>query len=620
MCQNVNNRLNLIQEYLQSHDLQAVVIPSADPHQSEYLPDHWKLREWYSGFTGSAGTMVILQNSAHLWTDSRYFIQGEEELRGTGITLQRMGEKGVPTIKALLKEELRGTGITLQRMGEKGVLTTKDFLKEELDEKSTVSFNPRMWSQKQLEFYQSALNEANIKVSTYHTPGETIWNANKRPQLPKSEIYEHPIEFATRTVKEKHELVLKAMADTSCDLHLVTTLDDIAWLLNLRGADVAFNPVFLAHAIVGKDSIQLFVDDSRISSEIHQNLSRSNVELLSYDSIDDFLQSTYSPILISKEDCNAHLYSLIPSDLIVDGENLIRHIKACKTTAEISHIENAMIKDGLALADAFYKLKTTLDEGKKMSEAEFADLIARKRSEQAGYVGESFPAIIGYQANGAIVHYRPQHETAATIQQEGLLLCDSGGQYLDGTTDITRTIAVGPCTEEQKDSYTRVLKGHIAIDTAVFPEGTTGGMLDILARQYLWQNGQNFGHGTGHGVGYFLNVHEPPQGISPGVGSRSTTAFEVGMLTSNEPGYYEAGVYGIRIENLIVTEQSEHEGYLKHRHLTLFPIDTSVLSYNLLTKGEVDWINNYHELVAAQLLPHLSGDIKEWMIQACKPI
>jgi len=577
-------------------NIHAIVIPSADPHQSEYLADHWKVREWISRFSGSAGSVVITRDKAGLWTDSRYYLQAEKELAGTGIELYRDGEDGVPTII--------------------------DFLIDELDEDSVVSLNPWMWSHHAIQNFKSRLHEGRLQVSTDYRLAEEIWEDSNRPSLPSDDVFIHDIQFAEISVMDKitavrNDLRDKDIIDQPVSQHLITSLDDIAWLLNLRGYDIAYNPVFLSFVVIRSEDAILFVDQNKVSPEVKEHLAQAQVTIRAYDDIIGFLKGNDSSILVNPHDCNAYLYNLIDEKLITDGPTISRLIKARKARVEINHIDEVMIKDGVALAHAFYEMYQRIGD---ITEAQFAALIAQKRSEQQHYYGESFPAIVGYQANGAIVHYRPPHEGSAMIEPKGLLLCDSGGQYFDGTTDITRTIAVGPVSDAQKESYTRVLKGHIAIDTAVFPDGTTGGMLDILARQHLWKNGQNYGHGTGHGVGYFLNVHEPPQGISPGTGSRNRTAIEPGMLTSNEPGYYEDGAYGIRIENLIVCEESHQEGYLKHRHVTLFPLDTSIIVYDMLTKDEVRWINDYHALVEEKLMPHLSGPIAGWMSKSCEHI
>ncbi len=593
MCQKRKTYIAKLRKVFLDLNIHAIIIPSADPHQSEYLADYWKLREWISGFTGSAGTIVITKDVAGLWTDSRYYLQAVEELEGSGITLFRQGEKGVP-------------GIT-------------EYLKKNLKLKSRIALNARMWSFVAVDKMQNALEENEISITTDFTLCEDLWNEEGRPSLPKEKVFIHPLVYSGTSVAQKLDLIREKIKDEDVSQCLITTLDDIAWAFNLRGYDIAYNPVFLSYAIIDTNGAHIFIDTTKITSDVAAHLKAGNVTIHEYDLVDKFLSELSEPILVNPNDCNVNLYHLIDEDLITEGPTVTKLLKACKTSSEIKHIEDVMVKDGIALAEAFYQLYQSLDE-RPMTEAAFAGLIAERRSKQKGYYGESFPAIIGYQANAAIVHYRPPEEGSALIKPEGLLLCDSGGQYMNGTTDITRTVAVGPVTDEQKENYTRVLKGHIAIDQAVFPEGTTGGMIDTLARQYLWKAGLNFGHGTGHGVGYFLNVHEPPQGISPGTGARSTTAFRPGMLTSNEPGYYKAGHYGIRIENLILTEESSHEGYLCHRHVTLFPIDTSLITRHMMTRDEISWINKYHELVGDMLLPYLESELSKWLKKLCRPI
>ncbi len=591
MCQKPNLLISKLKETFFALNIHAIVIPASDPHQSEYLADHWKLREWISGFTGSAGSVVITRTESGLWTDSRYFLQAEEELSGSDIKLFRDGQEGT--------------------------LTINEYLLNSLDDGQRVAINPLMWSHNAIEGLRKKLSTKNIEVVIDQQLVENLWNQNNRPALPSSKIFIHKLKHAELSVAEKLEVVREQMKKEKVGQHLVTTLDDIAWQFNLRGYDIAHNPVFLSYAIIRSTDAILFIDPIKLSQEVIDHLSVSQVSILPYTEIEDHLLKIKEPILVNPQDCNELVYASIPDEHIVKGSTISRLIKAQKPASVIAHIEHAMVKDGIALAHAFYELYQNIGT---ITEAEFATLIATKRSEQKDYYGESFPAIVGYQANGAIVHYRPKTGSSAIIQAEGLLLCDSGGQYFDGTTDITRTIAVGPVTQEQKESYTCVLKGHIAIDQAVFPKGTTGGQLDPLARQFLWAKGLDYGHGTGHGVGYFLNVHEPPQGISPGTGSRTTTALAPGMFTSNEPGYYKEGAYGIRIENLIICEETDHKGYLKHRHLTLFPLDTSIIVQEMLTRDEVDWLNNYHELVATKLLPHLTGEVADWVEKACSSI
>ena len=590
MCQSIQGIVSLIRKELTDKGLDAYIIPSSDPHQSEYLPAHWQVRERVSGFTGSAGSAVITHDSAGLWTDSRYHLQGEDELSGTPYDLYKMGNPDVPQMH--------------------------DYLLEALEEGSVVGMNPWTTSVNDLRLWSSRLAKKHITVDTNHQLALNAWENIDRPAPSLRPIYVHGEKYVDRSIAEKLELVRRAITDQGAEAHLITTLDDIAWLYNVRGSDVECNPVFLSYAMIGPSTSTLYCSIEHLEKDASEYLREAGVEVAPYDQIAEDLSKSKHKILVDPDQCSVQLHSSIPDDLVIEGSMPSRMIKACKTESQISHIAQAMIKDGVALAHAFYYLYQHLGH---IREHELAAKIAECRSQQTGYVGESFSAIVGYQANGAIVHYRPGPDSAI-IQSEGLLLCDSGGQYLDGTTDITRTMAMGPTTSEQREMYTRVLKGHIALDQAVFPKGKVGRDLDVFARMHLWQAGRDFGHGTGHGVGYFLNVHEPPQSISPGKSPRANVVFQSGMLTSNEPGYYKDGEYGIRIENLIVCKESTHEGFLEHDHLTLFPFDTSIIERNILTRDEVRWINEYHKLCAKKLLPELTGKIKTWMLGMCEEI
>lgn len=588
MCQSINDRVAAIRKELIAKDIDACILPSSDPHQSEYLPVHWEVRKWISGFTGSAGQVVITQQSAYLWTDSRYWLQADKELRDTCIELKRTGDTGVPFLE--------------------------DYLLDHLKTGSVVAFNPFTTSVNASRLLAQKLRSKDIKFDTSYQLGIELWEQYDRLAPPLHEIYFHGDDYIDRSISSKLGLIREASEKAGARHHLLSTLDDIAWLFNLRGSDIANNPVFLSYAIISIDEALLYCAGEYVNDQAKSKLDRAGVQLRPYDQLSRDLQKIDGKILIDPDLCSLGLAQLITDGSIVEGSTPSRSIKACKTPIQISHIDRAMEKDGIALAHAFHYLYEHLGE---IKEHELAAKIAQCRSQQRGYNGESFPAIVGYEANGAIVHYRPGLDSA-TIMPKGLLLCDSGGQYLDGTTDITRTLAVGSVSQDQKEMYTRVLKGHIALDQVVFPKGKVGRDLDVFARQHLWSVGKDFGHGTGHGVGYFLNVHEAPQSIGPGTSVKANVAFRPGMLTSNEPGYYEDGAYGIRIENLIVCEEAKHEGYLRHRHLTLFPIDTSIILRNLLTRDEVKWINEYHRLVASRLVPHLEGSIKKWIIDLCK--
>jgi len=471
MCQKRIKRISLLGKKLFDLNIHAIIIPSSDPHQSEYLADHWKIREWFSGFTGSTGTLVITRHEAGLWTDSRYYLQAASELTESGIQLFKQGEPGIPD--------------------------PIEYLCKNLESQSKIAINPNIWNHQSAKDARIKLEKAGHDLMTQYDPAEEIWNEEGRPSLPERKIFIHDLEYAGSSVSEKLQSVRKGMMSHDVDQHLITTLDDIAWLMNLRGHDIEFNPVFMSFVVVRKEDAILFIDREKLGQNVIHHLEAAGVLTKSYSDVSFYLQSVRSPILMNTDDCNDHLYHQVNFEYIVEGPTITRLLKACKTSSEIAHIDAVMVKDGIALAHVFFDLFQKL-KGEGMTEAEFAASIAKSRSEQSGYYGESFPAIVGYQANGAIVHYRPKLGESARIRPEGLLLCDSGGQYVNGTTDITRTLAVGPVSEAQCDSYTRVLKGHIAIDQAEFPEGTTGGMLDILARQHLWKNGFSSTFMKGH--------------------------------------------------------------------------------------------------------------------------
>ncbi|MFT6809855.1 MAG: Xaa-Pro aminopeptidase [Saprospiraceae bacterium] len=589
MCQKNISKIKGLREEMLKKNISAIVIPNCDPHNSEYLADHWKKIPWISGFTGSAAIVVITAESAGLWTDSRYFIQGEAELKDSEVQLQKMGlqDKNTP-IKWLQKNLKKG---------------------------DTVAMTGDMWPHAEISKYINSLTKQEINVQTTIDLISTIW-IERRPALPASPIFPHDLKYAGVSTREKLQTIRNQMKDQDVAWHLVTTLDDIAWICNLRGHDVSYNPVFLAYMLIGKSEAYLYIDEKKQTDSILQNLNDAGIKARSYYNIASDLQDLKERTLVNPEDCNQYLYETIPVDQVVEGITISRLLKACKNTIECQHIEKMMVKDGIALVNSFYWLDQNIDT-EPITEATFADKIAFFRSQQEGYYGESFPAIVGYKSNGAINHYRPHHDSALQLKREGILLCDSGGQYVDGTSDITRTIALGTPKEEQKRAFTLVLKGHISLDSIQYPRGTTGSQLDVLARQHLWQAGMNYGHGTGHGVGFFMNVHEPPQGFAPGTGSRATTELLPGMFSSNEPGYYKDGEYGIRIENLVITQKSTIEGFLCHHNVTLYPMDLNMIDVSLLSPHDIDWINEYQIRVYAALSPLLFGEIKRWFEKQC---
>lgn len=593
----INERIIALRLEMEQQGLDAYIIPSSDPHQSEYVNEHWKSREWISGFDGSAGTVIVTKDHATLWTDSRYFIQAESQLAGSEIVLKKQKNPHAP-------EHV-------------------NWLVEQVPERGVVGCDGSLFSVGQIRYLAKHFYLKQIEIDHNQDLIATIWR--DRPALPKNEIFEYPIQYTGKNRDEKLGLVRSRMKKHPGAYYLVNTLDDIAWVLNIRSNDVAFNPVAICYLVIGPKLCYLFIDRDKVSASLEEQFQQDGIFLKPYDQIDAYLEETskHYPILIDQTSISIQLYQTVLEDHVVKGKNIIRSLKAIKNLTEIDHIRHAMVKDGVALTKLFRWLESTL-ETKSISEYEVGQQLDQFRSLQGDYFGESFSAIVGYNSNGAIVHYRPEAESAAQIRKDGILLLDSGGQYINGTTDITRTVTLGKPTAEQKRNYTLVLKGHITLATTQFLNGTTGGQLDTLARMHLWKDGLNFGHGTGHGVGFFLNVHEPPQGFTGSVNtSRGATAIQAGMLTSNEPGFYKTGEYGIRIENLVLCVEGDKTAYgdfLKFETLTLFPIDTNLIELALLSQEEKQWLNDYHQKVFEKLAPHLEEEEKEWMRRKCVAI
>ncbi len=593
----INEKLKAIRKLLTTNNLNAYVIPSSDPHQSEYPAALWQSRAWISGFTGSMGFVTITQSTAYVWTDSRYFLQCEMETKDSEFELKKQMQQGAP-------EHI-------------------DWLAENLPENSRVGCDSSLFSVGQVRGMQKMFDKKNIQLVTYADLISPIWK--DRPTLPKAEIFEHDIEFAGKTRATKLDDIRAKMKAKEADFHLVTTLDDIGWILNLRGTDVSCNPVFVAYLVIGMERCDLFIETSKVPVDIKTALNNDGVIIRPYAMISDFLSQLdeNQSITIDSGNINFQLFSLLDRVHVIEGETFSIMMKATKNETEQRLIREVMVKDGVALTKAFMWLEKTLLE-RTVTEFEIASMLAQYRSDQAHYFGESFNAIIGYNGNGAIIHYRPDPHNSAEIARKGILLLDSGGQYADGTTDITRTISLdGAPTAEQRQNYTAVLRGHIAIAQLKFPEGTKGIQMDTLARQFLWQLGLNFGHGTGHGVGFFMNVHEPPQGIVGVINSRGTTAHTLGMLTSNEPGFYKEGQYGIRIENLVLVvedQETDFGKFYKFDTVTLFPLDTNLIDLTALTSSERDWLNEYHERVYTYLSPQLNDLESVWLKEKCQKI
>ncbi|MGK0363496.1 MAG: Xaa-Pro aminopeptidase [Saprospiraceae bacterium] len=583
----INQRLKALRIAMQENGIDAYIVPSSDAHKSEYVAEHWATRVWVSGFDGSAGVAIITQDHAGVWTDSRYFLQAEMQLADSDFELHKQGIPHAPEHRAWLRDNIKEGGV--------------------------VACDGRQFSVGDIRAIEQRLKTKNASLVLDKDLIGEIWE--DRPSLPTALIFEHDVKYAGKSRAEKLAEIREEM---TADYYLVTALDEIAWAFNLRGSDVDCNPVFYAFAIIDHDSAWIFMDIDKVPENLANKLYAEGIYLKSYDFAEPILESLEEDktVQFDKGTTNILLHNAIQKGNARAEKNIIQALKAIKNETEIKHIRNAMIKDAVALTRLYRWLEKTVEE-RGIPETEVAEVLASFRKAQGEYHGESFDAIVGYKGNGAIIHYHAQKDTCATIEKDGILLLDSGGQYYDGTTDITRTIRLGEPTDQESFCYTRVLKGYIELASIVFPAGTRGAQLDTLARMHLWQAGLNYGHGTGHGVGFFLNVHEGPQGFAPSpVTSRGTTVFEPGMVTSNEPGFYKDGEYGIRIENLLLcmeAGENEYGKWLKFSDLTLFPIDTRLIQMEQLTAREKKWLNEYHARVFEKVSPRLEADEVAWL-------
>ena len=579
--------------YKRQEQIQAFIIPSTDPHLSEYVAPHWQSREWISGFTGSAGTVVVTAKDAGLWTDSRYFLQAARQLEGTCITLYKEMLPETPNIP--------------------------EFLSAHLQEGDCVGIDGKMFSAEEVEHLQKELKKSGIRIKSIADPMQLLWT--DRPAMPLAPAFVYDTKYAGMSFTEKLPAVRQAMEAAGADSLLLSALDEIAWLLNIRGNDVHCNPVVVSYLLIEKDKVNYFVQPQKVTPELAEYFSANGISVHPYEEIGHYLNSFNAhSILMNPAKTNYAIYSAIrPGCLIINGASPVALLKAIRNKQEIAGIHAAMQRDGVALVKFLKWLDEAVPAGKE-TEISVDKKLHTFRAAQPLYMGESFDTIAGYKEHGAIVHYEATPETDVTLKPEGFLLLDSGAQYLDGTTDITRTIALGPLTEEEKTDYTLILKGHIALAMAVFPEGTRGAQLDVLARMPIWKERMNYLHGTGHGVGHFLNVHEGPQSIRM---NENPVALQPGMVTSNEPGVYKAGSHGIRTENLVLTAPAG-EGmfgkYLKFETLTLCPICRKGIIKELLTAEEIGWLNDYHRTVYEKLSPDLNNDEREWLKEACKAV
>lgn len=588
-------RLARLRELMKREHLSAFIFPSTDAHQSEYVADHWRGREWISGFNGSAGTAVVTMKSAALWTDSRYFLAAEEQLEDTEYQLMRLKMEGTPTIAEWLGKELQD--VQSPEVGLDGMVNSYNYVKD-------LSYSLRKLG--------------GITLRTNLDPLEQIWE--NRPSLPANPVEIQPLEYAGETLASKVVRIRKSLRELHADGMLVSALDDIAWTLNLRGTDVHCNPVFVSYLLIESDKVSLFVDDNKLSPEVKLYLQDNQVSLYNYNKVEKCLES-YSEynILLDGDETSYYLWKTVKCQEIVAAASPILAMKAVKNEAEIEGYRSAMLKDGVAMVKFLKWLKPAVEAGGQ-TEISIDEKLTSLRAEQKLFRDISFDTIAGYAQHGAIVHYEATPETDVVLKPEGLILIDSGAQYQDGTTDITRTIALGPVSEEMKHIYTLVLKAHIQLELVKFPDGASGTQLDAVGRECMWREGYNFLHGTGHGVGSYLCVHEGPHQIRM---EWMPTPLRAGMTLTDEPGLYLAGKFGVRIENTVLISDymsTEFGKFLQIEPLTLCPIDTTPIDVDMLLPEEIDWLNAYHHSVYEKLSPFLDEEEKIWLENATKPI
>lgn len=588
-------RLARLRELMKREHLSAFIFPSTDAHQSEYVADHWRGREWISGFNGSAGTAVVTMKSAALWTDSRYFLAAEEQLEDTEYQLMRLKMEGTPTIAEWLGKELQN--VQSPEVGLDGMVNSYNYVKD-------LSYSLRKLG--------------GITLRTNLDPLEQIWE--NRPSLPVNPVEIQPLEYAGETLASKVVRIRKSLRELHADGMLVSALDDIAWTLNLRGTDVHCNPVFVSYLLIESDKVSLFVDDNKLSPEVKQYLQDNQVSLYKYNKVEKCLES-YSEynILLDGDETSYYLWKTVKCQEIVAAASPIPAMKAVKNEAEIEGYRSAMLKDGVAMVKFLKWLKPAVEAGGQ-TEISIDEKLTSLRAEQKLFRDISFDTIAGYAQHGAIVHYEATPETDVVLKPEGLILIDSGAQYQDGTTDITRTIALGAVSEEMKHIYTLVLKAHIQLELVKFPDGASGTQLDAVGRECMWREGYNFLHGTGHGVGSYLCVHEGPHQIRM---EWMPTPLRAGMTLTDEPGLYLADKFGVRIENTVLISDymsTEFGKFLQIEPLTLCPIDTTPIDVDMLLPEEIDWLNAYHHSVYEKLSPFLDEEEKKWLENATKPI
>ena len=590
----VQKRLSALRELMKKRGVDAYLVPTDDFHASEYVGDYFKCRKYITGFTGSAGTAVITEDMAGLWTDGRYFIQAAQQLEGTSVTLFKMGEPGVPTVH--------------------------EFLKDKLTEGMCLGFDGRTVSAAEADQLKTLLSDKNIRFSVEEDLIGEIWT--DRPELSCEPVMELDVKWTGESRADKCRRIRHKMEEKQADVFVLTSLDDIAWLLNIRGNDIHCCPVVLSYLVMTKEEILLFTNENAFSKEIQENLHSDGVILKPYDDVYSYAKTITSEktVILSRKCANSRLVKSIPSEVsILDEENLTLLPKAVKNETEVENERTAHIKDGVAVTKFMYWLKQNV--GKiKITELSAADYLFDLRKQQENFLGNSFDPIVSYGGHAAICHYSPSPETDIPLEPKGLALCDTGGHYLEGTTDITRTIALGELTEKEKKYFTIVLKGHLNLSDAKFRYGCCGQNLDYIAREPLWRLGEDYNHGTGHGVGYLLNVHEGPNSFR---WKSSSAVLEEGMITSNEPGYYVENEFGIRHENLIVCKKAEETAFgqfMCFENLTMVPFDLDAVEPALLTDHEKELLNAYHRDVYEKISPYLNEEEKEWLKESTRAI
>lgn len=602
--QAIHDRIDSLRDVLTKQDLTAIIVPTADPHLSEYLPEYWQSRRWLTGFTGSVGTLVVTADFAGLWTDSRYWVHAAHELSGTGITLEKLAP---------------------------GQPNHIDWLSEQLAEGDSVAVDGNVLSIAEQDRLLDAFEAKDITLITDRDVLADIWS--DRPVLPTAKLYQHDEAFVSQSASSKLDAVRAGMSDAGATHHLLSSLDDIAWLTNLRGSDVDYNPVFLAHMLIDEQTATLFVDNNKVSSDIKQSLQESGIELADYEAVQSALGKLTPEDLLLLDPSKVAVGTL---SQIVDNVGFIEQmapstkLKSVKSDADVDHVREAMRQDGAALCEFFSAFEQRLAAGERLSELDVDSMLIEVRSQQPHYVSPSFPTIAGFNENGALPHYRATPEKFSYLDvsegEGGLLLIDSGAQYQNGTTDITRVVGIGKVTDEHKRDFTTVLKAHIALARAHFPDGIASPLIDAICRAPLWRAQMDYGHGTGHGVGYFLNVHEGPQVIAYSASKPKERAMKVNMISSNEPGLYREGKWGIRIENLVVNRavanpnETEFGKFLHFETVTYCPIDTRLIDKTLLDSTELNWLNDYHSQVYAELKDRVDGAALAWLTERTQAI